>query len=135
MHQAVEGKYMRLLVIDDDPVFGELICRHGKQRGLKIDHFESLDHMGFFVKMKDYDIIIIDFKLERLNGMEVAAYIPSFFNDKKVYIISSSSLEETLSKSPLQVTSTPSSIKIRRRRNSDPGYSIKKRPSEGLFVY
>ena len=101
MHQAVEGKYMRLLVIDDDPVFGELICRHGKQRGLKIDHFESLDHMGFFVKMKDYDIIIIDFKLERLNGMEVAAYIPSFFNDKKVYIISSSSLEETLSKSPL----------------------------------
>ena len=92
---------MKLLVIDDDPVFGKLICKHGKQRGLNIDHFESLDHMGFFVKMKDYDIIIIDFKLERLNGMEVAAYIPSFFSDKKVYIISSSSLDETLKKSPL----------------------------------
>ena len=54
--------------------------------------------MGFFVKMKDYDIILIDFKLERLNGMEVAAYIPSFFSNKKVYLISSSSLEETLQK-------------------------------------
>ena len=89
---------MRLLVIDDDPVFGKLICKHGEQRGLNIDHFESLDQMGFFVKMKDYDIILIDFKLERLNGMEVAAYIPSFFSNKKVYLISSSSLEDTLQK-------------------------------------
>ena len=73
-----EGYFIEVLVIDDDPVFGKLIYAYGKQRGLNIDHFESLDHMGFFVKMKDYDIIIIDFKLERLNGMEMAAYIPKF---------------------------------------------------------
>ena len=87
---------MKVLVIDDDPVFGELICKQGQKRGINIDHFESLDHMGFFVKMKDYDTILIDFQLRRLNGMEVAAYIPSFFKNKKVFLISSSPLKIAL---------------------------------------
>lgn len=55
-----------------------------------LDVVQSVDQIGFIVGMKDYDVIIVDQNMQFMSGMEVAAYISSYFESKIVVLISSS---------------------------------------------
>lgn len=80
----------RLLLIDDDPVFGHILHQTADNLNLDLDVVQSVDQVGFIGGMKEYDIIIVDQQMHFMSGMEVAAYISSFFDSKIVVLISSS---------------------------------------------
>lgn len=82
----------RLLLIDDDPVFGHILSRTADNLNLDLDVVQAVEQIGFIVGMKDYDIIIVDQYMHSMSGMEVAAYVSSFFASKTVILISSSSV-------------------------------------------
>ncbi len=80
----------RLLLIDDDPVFGHIMEQTADRFEVDLDVVQSVDEVGFIAGMKEYDIIIVDQNMQFMSGMEVAAYISSFFETKTVILISSS---------------------------------------------
>ncbi len=80
----------RLLLIDDDPVFGHIMEQTADHLKVDLDVVQSVDQVGFIAGMKEYDIIIVDQNMQFMSGMEVAAYISSFFETKTVILISSS---------------------------------------------
>lgn len=84
----------RMLLIDDDPVFGRLLERTADDMNLDLDFVESVDSMGFINQMSAYDIIIVDNQMDHISGMEVAAYVPAFFAEKLVVLISSTDVTQ-----------------------------------------
>jgi DNA-binding response OmpR family regulator len=82
-----------ILVIDDDPTFRDLIRTVGQALKLPVTTVASLEEMPSFAALKDYDIAIIDFKLERFCGIEIAEYVDVFFKNLPVLIISSENLD------------------------------------------
>lgn len=80
----------RLLLIDDDPIYGHIMGRTADNLNLDLDVVQSVEQIGFIVGMMEYDIIIVDQHMHYMSGMEVAAYVSSFFESKTVVLISSS---------------------------------------------
>jgi DNA-binding response OmpR family regulator len=83
---------LRILLIDDDPIFGHILHRTADNLNINLDVVQSVEQVGFIFGMKDYDIIIVDQNMQFMSGMEVAAYLASFFASKTVVLISSSSV-------------------------------------------
>jgi len=79
-----------VLVIDDDEIFGDLMKFFGERLGLPISTVTSLEQMGSFAALGDYDVVIIDYHLEGLVGSEIAEYFDVFFKNIPVVITSSS---------------------------------------------
>ncbi len=85
---------LKIILIDDDPAFGHLMKRAAQNLELKLDFFESLSSLGFIGSLAQYDIIIVDNQMSNVTGIEVASYIPSFFSNKTVILISSTNLKQ-----------------------------------------
>jgi len=94
-----------ILVIDDDPTFRDLIRTVGQALKLPVTTIASLEEMPSFAALKDYDIAIIDFNLERFCGIEIAEYVDVFFKSLPVLMISGENLD------PTPTTRWPSCIK------------------------
>ncbi len=94
-----------ILVIDDDPTFRDLIRTVGHRLKLPVTTIASLEEMTSFAALKDYDIAIIDFNLERFCGVEIAEYVEVFFKSLPVLIISGEFLD------PSAASRWPSCIK------------------------
>lgn len=62
---------MRILVLDDDPILTMVLADHLAERGHSV--VPAYDgHLGLlFAERKDFDVIVVDFVLPRLNGIEV----------------------------------------------------------------
>jgi CheY-like chemotaxis protein len=75
------GQFLRkgIALIDDDKDFGRLMCHIAQSSNLPIDFYESLDQLGSVGLLGQYDVIILDYYLEKMNGIEIAQYIDTFF--------------------------------------------------------
>ncbi len=85
---------LKIILIDDDPAFGHLMKRAAQNLDLELDFFESLSSLGFIGSLAQYDIIIVDNQMNNVTGIEVASYIPSFFSNKTVILISATDLKQ-----------------------------------------
>lgn len=93
MEQTVESTLSgiradKLVVVDDDPVFGALLMKKAKHEGFDAKFYLSLMDMGSFARIKEYDLAIIDFYMEQIRGDEIAEYVDTFFRDVPVIIVS-----------------------------------------------
>jgi len=79
-----------VLVIDDDEIFGQLMKGLGDKLGLPVSWYTSLEEMGSFAALADYDVVIIDYHLNGLVGSEIAEYFDVFFKNIPVVITSGS---------------------------------------------
>lgn len=80
----------RILVIDDDPAFGQIMKALAQSHGIACDWAESLDALGRVGKVGEYDLAILDYFLEQFTGGEIAEYVEVFFSKVPVVIVSSS---------------------------------------------
>ena len=70
MH-APGGNGMRILVVEDEKHLNEILSRRLKENGYSVDAcLDGLTAMDF-IKMTDYDVIILDIRLPGLSGMEI----------------------------------------------------------------
>ena len=79
---------LRLLLIDDDPVFGSLLVHLSKSQGIHLEHYHSLFELGRVGRFADFDGVILDYYLDDMNGSEVAEYLNSFVCGMPVIICS-----------------------------------------------
>src|ERR1700674_5032743 len=62
---------MRILIVEDDPVLADGLARSLRQPGYAVDHAADgalADHM---LINQDYDVVILDLGLPRMDGFEV----------------------------------------------------------------
>lgn len=78
----------RMVLIDDDPAYCSILSTFAHSRGLELDTYHSLQEMGSIGKMRDYALAIVDYDLGIMSGVEVAEYIPIFFGDMPLILIS-----------------------------------------------
>src|SRR5687768_1685397 len=90
-----------IVVIDDDEAFCALIHMVGRNLGVPVQCYESLYHLGSFACLREYDLAILDFHLDSINGVEIAEYVDTFFRQLPVLLVSGdASLNESQGKWP-----------------------------------
>jgi len=82
------GDQPRIVLIDDDPVYGAVIGRWAELEGVEMDVFNSLDDLGFVGLLSKYDVAIVDYDLGEINGKDVADYMTTLFGNKPMVMIS-----------------------------------------------
>lgn len=80
----------RILFVDDDNLFGKLLTYVGEKKGFNIDYYESLDEMGSFANLANYQLVIIDYFLDAMSGLEIAEYVDVFFPHIPVVLVTAS---------------------------------------------
>lgn len=85
---ATEGAVRRLLVLDDDAMTGETICRIAEFAGLEAIHTVSPDQ--FFELVVDWapDVIALDLLMPEMDGVEVMAKLSDLECDANLIITS-----------------------------------------------
>ncbi len=78
----------RIVLIDDDPIYGAVIRRWAELEKVDLDVFNSLDDLGFVGLLSQYDVAIVDYDLGELNGKDVADYMSTLFGNKPMVMIS-----------------------------------------------
>jgi DNA-binding NtrC family response regulator len=78
----------KIVLIDDDPVYGAVIRRWAELEKVNLDVYNSLDDLGFLGLLSKYDVVIVDYDLGELNGKDVADYMATLFNNKPMVMIS-----------------------------------------------
>lgn len=73
------NQYLRMLIIDDDTIFGSMLKKAAEQRGYDVFYAPSLMDMGSFAKIRDFDVVVTDYFLDALRGDEIAQYADVFF--------------------------------------------------------
>jgi len=65
----------RLLFVDDDPAILEGYRYIFEYEGYTVDVAQNLSELMICLKLYDYDAIILDYNLDKLNGVEIAKQI------------------------------------------------------------
>ena len=84
-----------LVLIDDDSAFRTIMRAFAQSRGIQLDAFESLQSMGSIGALGKYSVAIVDYELGKMNGVEIAQYIPSLFKELPMVLISGRSRSAT----------------------------------------
>jgi len=85
----IKGEKPSILLIDDDPIFREIMVAVAKSNGIKLDAFESVTKVSSTRKMNRYDAVLLDYDLADMTGFEIAEYLNQNFPLKPVVMVSS----------------------------------------------
>src|SRR5690606_25971297 len=77
-----------ILVVDDDAVFTGVIVELLRRKGYTVDGYSSVVEMGSFACLRFYKLVLLDYRLEHLNGLEIAEYVDLFFPSTPVLLTS-----------------------------------------------
>ena len=78
----------RLLFVDDDPAILEGYRYIFEDEGYSVDIAQNLSELMICIKLYDYDVIILDYNLDKLNGVEISKQIKEVKPDVRLIFIS-----------------------------------------------
>jgi DNA-binding response OmpR family regulator len=62
---------MRVLVVEDDPIIADAVCRAMAKDGHSVDHVNSAEKARAAFHAEDFDLAILDIGLPRENGLQL----------------------------------------------------------------
>jgi CheY-like chemotaxis protein len=83
----MSGNRPRILSIDDEPSFTEMIQQYFEPRGYRIDVATEGRKGLDLLRSRDYDVVLLDLKMVGLNGDEIMREIKEGGSDIKVVFI------------------------------------------------
>jgi len=95
-NSSVETTAKRFLLIDDDPAFCAIFEHSAKEQGIELHFYTSLLEFGNMRKPIRYDVVILDYDLGEVTGLDAAGYVSGVFGNIPVVLISASSEGEIL---------------------------------------
>lgn len=65
------GRDVRLLIVDDEIGFAEVLCKRMRRRSVEAASAESGDEAVLLLRREEFDVAIVDLKLQGMNGIEI----------------------------------------------------------------
>ncbi|MDA9951414.1 response regulator [Oligoflexaceae bacterium] len=93
----------RVVLIDDDPIYLEIMRRYAELYSIALDVFSCLDDLGFVGNLRSYDLAIIDYDLGVVGGEDIATYVDAFLPDLPIILVSNSPRNPKLDRWPKSV--------------------------------
>lgn len=91
----MSNEICRLLVVDDEPIVGKRLNQVFSKMGFEIEtHTEAATAMAAMAA-KPFDIVVTDFKMDGMDGMEVLRQVRGMNPSTKVIIITGYASPET----------------------------------------
>ncbi len=78
---------LRVLIVDDDKMSGELIQKRLIKRGLSVDYVESGQECLEYIEEKSVDLILLDLMMPGMDGSEVLMKIREKYNNFELPVI------------------------------------------------
>ncbi len=91
--QTTPAKPPHVVLIDDDPLFLEVMTRIGRQRGVEVTTCRSLVELAMIAVVDVFDVAIIDFLLDGLKSNLRGTDIATLLKEIPVVLISSGTNE------------------------------------------
>ena len=89
---------MKLLLVEDEEMLSKSVAKGLKILGYSVDCAYDGEEALYFYELNQYDLMILDLNLPKLDGMEVLRRIRSQDEDFRVLILSArNSLEDKIS--------------------------------------
>lgn len=88
---------MKLLVVEDEPVLPKAIAKGMRKKGYAVDCAEDGEEALELYEINEYDLMILDLNLPKIDGMEVLRRIRSKDQELRILILSArSSVEDKI---------------------------------------
>jgi ActR/RegA family two-component response regulator len=68
---TADSQDVRLLIVDDETGFAEVLCKRMRRRGVEADSAASGDEAVRLLRREEFDVAIVDLKLQGMNGIEI----------------------------------------------------------------
>jgi CheY-like chemotaxis protein len=78
----------RVLLIDDDPLFGKIFAHQAERKGCEVVYHESLIDAVYGGDLQGYDAVILDCAMPGTDGFELSDYFHTFLGRIPVVLIS-----------------------------------------------
>ncbi len=82
------------LLVDDEPGFIEIMTKRLKRRGFKVTSVLSGTEALRSLRRQDYDIVVLDLKMEDMDGIEVLRILKTIAPEIPVIILTGHGSEE-----------------------------------------
>ena len=66
-----DEKVIKVLIVDDEKSFVEVLCKRMARRGFHAESACSGEEAILMLRKKDFDVAVLDLKLEGMNGIEI----------------------------------------------------------------
>lgn len=86
---------MRLVIIDDEPIVGRRLKQVFSKMGYEVEIFTNPKTAIEFMEKEPFDIVVTDFKMEEMDGMEVLRRAKELNPASRVIIITGYARPET----------------------------------------
>ena len=86
----------KLLVIDDDPTYCQLMLKMGKQQGFKVITYSSPRLAYQDLAQLEFDLAVIDFDLGIVTGAQMSHFMEGIHCDKPIILVSGSDISQSI---------------------------------------
>ncbi|MCF8050140.1 MAG: response regulator [Desulfobacterales bacterium] len=87
---------IKLLLVDDEKDFVEVLTKRLKSRGFDVTAAYCGAEAIQALRKVDFDVAILDLKMEDMNGLEVLKIFKKMYSDMQVIILSGHETEQTV---------------------------------------
>lgn len=88
------GRNVRLLIVDDETGFAEVLCKRMRRRGVEAASASSGDEAVLLLRREEFDVAIVDLKLQGMNGIEILKVFRLMAPDMPVLMLTGHGSEE-----------------------------------------
>ena len=77
----------RIMVIDDEKIVGDMAKMSLENEGYKVETFINAEPALARLKEEKFDVVVTDYKMKGIDGMEVLRTVKSLYPETKVIMI------------------------------------------------
>ena len=77
----------RIMVIDDEKIVGDMAKMSLENEGYKVETFINAEPALARLKEEKFDVVVTDYKMKGIDGMEVLRTVKSLYPDTRVIMI------------------------------------------------
>lgn len=87
-NETLQTKHIKVLVVDDEPLMTELLCGLFREEGYEADAAEDGDVAVEKVQLKEFQLVILNIRMPRMDGLEALPLIKTYSPTTKVIMYS-----------------------------------------------
>jgi DNA-binding NtrC family response regulator len=80
-------KQLQIMIVDDEPIVGKRLKQALTKFGIEVEVFEDSAQALNRLKEKNFDIVVTDVRMDKVDGIQILEYIRENSDNTKIIII------------------------------------------------